>query len=160
MLMILVSFFLIAKNTSFRSLSRLNQIKQPLPVPAIIVEVSGNVKKPGKVNVPQGSTIRAVLRKARINPTADLTNIDLDRVLESSCALHIPTLEKILVAVEGCVEEKVSVELPAGSRICDLKSRLKLTPDADTAFFRRRKILKNNETIQIPAKNEKESASR
>ena len=153
MLLILSTFFLIAKNTSFRNLERLNQIKQPLLVPSITVDVSGSVKKPGKIDVPQGSTIRTVLRKARLQSMADLTNIDWDQALESSCTLHVPALEKIVVVVKGSVEENVSIELPSGSRICDLKSRLKLSADADRAFFKRRKVLKNNEIIQVPSKN-------
>jgi hypothetical protein len=154
-LIFLVSFFLIAKKTSFQSLERLHQARQALPVPVINVEVNGCVKKPGTVQIQRGATIRSVLRKARIKSMADLTNIDLDKVLDESCIITIPAYEKIFVHIQGCVKENVLLELPAESRICDLKSRLALSPDADPAFFRRRKILKNNEIIQVPSKDEK-----
>jgi len=159
MMIFLISFFFIAKKTSFRNLERLHQVMQPLPVSSIIVDISGEVKKTGKMSFPQGATIRSVIRKARLKSTADLTNIDLDRVLEVSCDLHIPAFEKIVVEVCGCVNEKVSVELPPGSRICDLKGRVILSEKADPAFFRRRKILKNNEIIQVPSKDKKNAST-
>jgi len=151
--MILVSFLVIAKNSSFRNLDRLTKINEPLPVASISVFVSGSVKKPVVITVPQGTSIRKVLRKARVQAMADLTNIDLDRSLQSSCSLHIPTLEKITVVVQGAIEESISIELPPGSRICDLKNCLKLSADADLGFFRHRKILKNTEIIDVPFKN-------
>jgi len=159
LLIVLATFFLIAKKTSFRDLERLSQSKQALPVPLIAVDVSGCVKKPGTISVAQGATVRYVLRKARVEPLADLSNIDLDRPLDASCSLYIPALEKILVDVQGCVEERGTIELPAGSRICDLKKHLKLSNRADLTFFRRRKILKNNEIVRIPPKNNDFDAS-
>ena len=158
MMIFLFSFLIIAKKTSFRSLGRLHQVMQPLPVSSIIVDITGDVKKTGKMNVSQGSTIRSVIRKARLKSTADLTNIDLDRVLDASCDLHIPAFEKIVVEVCGCVKEKVSIELPAGSRICDMKGCVVLSENADPSFFRRRKILRNNEIIRVPALDEKKSS--
>jgi hypothetical protein len=150
----LATFFLIAKKTGFSDLERLSQARQSLPVPSIAIDVSGCVRKPGTIHVAQGSTARYVLRKARLGPFADLSSIDLDRPINSSCSLNIPALEKIVVDVQGCVEEKGIIELPAGSRISDLKKHLKLTDQADSVFFKRRKILKNNEIVRIPSKNQ------
>ena len=152
LLFLLGSFFVIAKTTSFRSLEHLQLREELQTIPLIAVEVSGSIQKPGVFQVPQGSTIRTLVRKARLKPTADCSGIDLDHAFEESGSLFIPALEKIIVEVQGCVEENVSLEMPAGSRISDLKGHVNLTPDADPAFFRRRKMLKNNEIIQIPPK--------
>lgn len=155
MLMILLSFFIIAKKTSNRSLEILNQTSELPSIPLIQVEIAGAVHKPGIFQIPQGASIRSVLRKARVKPLADLSNIHLDEGIHASTTIQIPTLKTIQIEICGCVKKNVCLEMPAGSRICDLKNRILVTSDADLSFFRRRKLLINHEIVQIPSKYEK-----
>jgi hypothetical protein len=152
---ILVSFLIISKRTGFESLRYLHYA--PRAAKPITVNIQGAVHKPGACVVPSDSTLRFVLRKARLRPDADLSNLDLDSILADCSEVVIPALNQISIAVSGCVEQEGAVTLAAGSRICDLKGKVTLTTDADSAFLHRRKILKNHETVQIPARKKKDS---
>lgn len=60
--------------------------------------------------------------------------------------------QEIYVIVKGEVKEASELTLPKESRICDLQEKINLTDNADTAFFKRRKRLKNGEIIVVPKK--------
>jgi hypothetical protein len=147
--MLIGSIVVISKKTSFRSL---DWPEEPIPSEMITIDIGGCVKKEGAVQLQQGSTVRTALRKAGLKPLSDLSKLNLDQVLETSGPLFVPSLDCIVVKVQGCVEENVSLTLPVGSRICDLQSRLALSPNADLAFFKRRRTLKNNELIEVPSR--------
>lgn len=59
---------------------------------------------------------------------------------------------EITVMVRGAVLAPTQLTLPPKSRICDLKTKLSLTPEADKRFFRRRKLLKDGDCIEVPKK--------
>ncbi|OGN64853.1 MAG: hypothetical protein A3E80_01870 [Chlamydiae bacterium RIFCSPHIGHO2_12_FULL_49_9] len=59
----------------------------------------------------------------------------------------------VTVIVRGAVEEPLEVALPKGARISDLKSKVALKKDADKAFFKRRRLLKNGEIVLVPKKS-------
>jgi hypothetical protein len=46
--------------------------------------------------------------------------------------------------------ENKSLALPAGSRICDLSGLIIPSADADLHFFKRRRLLKNQDVIEVP----------
>jgi hypothetical protein len=158
LLIFIASLFLIAKRNSFHSLEQLPLIAPPADA-ILSIEVTGCVGKPGTYSVRPGTSVRTVLRKARLGPAADVTNISLDQGLDASGSLHVPVLEKIIVEVGGCVEQRIRLTLPAGSRICDLKSCVILSADADPRFFKRRRRLKNNEVVDVPRDVRFQSAS-
>lgn len=149
-LSILLSLFIISKMTSARSLDRLRDMPAaPLPIEMISVEIVGCVQKPGTYSLPKGTTAQLALRKARLKPFADLSAINLNQILEYSCQLDVPALKEIHVEVRGCVKENMTLTLPAGSRICDLKGKVELTSEANKAFFKRRRLLKEGEIIEV-----------
>jgi len=149
-LIFIFTLYIISKATSFRSLERLASYTLVEQLSLITVEINGLVQKPGMYKVQRGTTLRSVLVKARPKPLADITGLNLDRVLEESCRFDIPLLQYIHIEVRGCVEQIAHLVLPANSRICDLKEKVHLSPLADKNFFKRRRLLKNNEVVYIP----------
>lgn len=161
----LLSLLIISKITSFRDLDRIKEIRPAKAAIEILsVEISGCVQKPGVYQLLKGTTLRLALRKARPKPFADLSRVlelnsscylEVDTILEESCRIEIGALEEVRIQVEGFVRETLSLVLPAGSRICDLKNRVELTPEADQTFLRRRRMLKDGEVVKVPGSLEK-----
>ncbi len=146
--------YFIARQTSFRDLERLQESQGAVPVEMVEVEISGCVRKSGRYQIPAGSSVLPALRKARPLPFADMTNISLDEPISVPIRIEIPRLEKIIVFVEGCVETSVRLELPAGSRVCDLKGRIELAQGADLQYLKRRRLLKNQERVVVPRRRD------
>ena len=155
MVLLILSSLVIAKKTSFRSLQKLRAEECSFPKQILSIEVLGCVQRPGVYKVPQGVAVRSVLRKARPKPFADLQAIFLDRILDESCSIYLPVLEKISIAVSGAVKENILIVLPAGSRFSDLKGKVVLSEDADITIFKQRRLLKNGESVVIPVRDKK-----
>lgn len=145
----LVALYVIAKCNSYRAL---DSFKQKPHRENICIEISGWVRKPGIYSIEANDSLAKVLRLAKPKPFADLSQIDEKEILKKSCHLIIQRKEKIQIQVEGAVKEKVVLEISAGSRICDLKKIVALTPDANLNFFKSRKLLKDREVLKIPKK--------
>lgn len=116
------------------------------------VTLEGAVGKPGLYLVPKGTPLKEVLRKARPKPHADFSSVDLERPLDAPLHLVVERLAQLLVRVEGAVLEPQQLTLPPGTRICDVKKLVSLAPDADKAFFRKKRQLKNGEILVVPKK--------
>lgn len=143
---ILASLFIISQINSYRSTPSLifSAPSQPAPV---TITLSGAVQRPGAYTVESGTPLAQVLRKARPKTHANLQNYNLEEPLLTDTTLQIEERPIITVTIDG-----VEITLPAGSRICDLKGKISLEPDADPQFFRRKKQLRHGEKIEIPKK--------
>ena len=151
-LLLIATFTLISKVTSFRNLKTLYEASKATPLQEIVVEVSGCVRKQGLFRVEQNTSLRSVLERAKPTAVADLSNLDGDQILTESCRIKVPELSSIRVWVEGAVYPSKWVELPVGSRVSDLKRFVALEPNADKTFFKKRRILKNGERLKVPCK--------
>lgn len=118
----------------------------------IAVTIEGAVAKPGSYSVPAGTPVETVLRKARPKPWANLQKISLRQIVEAPINIVVEELSEIKVTVKGAVVECEEIVLPARSRICDLKSKIHLSEEADKGFFRKRRALKQGEIIEVPKK--------
>ena len=147
---LLIASLVVSKKTSYRALQKLHKQQVLFPKGNIQVEITGCVKKPGIYEVPPGTTLRTLLRKAKPKALADLEALRVAQVLENSCAICIPALEKISIEVCGAIRESKTLSLAAGSRLSDLKDKIALAQDADISIFKRRRLLKNHEKIFIP----------
>lgn len=157
LLAIMASLVIIAKVNAYRAASTISiaDLKQE----QILVTIAGAVAKPGEYSVLSGTPISEVLRKARPKPWANLQILPIKQVIEAPLHLNVEELTEITVSVRGAVDEPMKIVLPAKSRICDLKSKVSLTAEADKSFFRRRKVLKEGDVIEVPKKTvEKNSA--
>lgn len=56
-----------------------------------LVQVSGNVRNPGRYRVPRGTSQFEILRVAGVNPTSDITVFDLSAQIDADAALAVGT---------------------------------------------------------------------
>ncbi len=150
LLMIMASLVVIAKVNAYRAASSITA--KDLQQEEIWVTIEGAVAKPGRYRALSGQTIGEVVRKARPNPFADLKKIPLKEIVEAPMQLQIEELSEVQVFIQGAVAEPVEIRVPARTRICDLKSKVSLTAEADKTFFRRRKMVKDGEILEVPKK--------
>ncbi len=149
-LVILVSLVVISKINSSRAADTLGKIKENQA--QILVTVEGAVKKSGEYWVPEGTPVEAVLRKAGVKPNAYLKTLPLKKVVDAPLHLQVEELKEIRVSVGGAIAGPLELVLPVGSRICDLKSKVGFTSETDKTFFRRKKLLRNGDKIEVPKK--------
>lgn len=124
----------------------------PLEPVEFLVTIEGAVKKPGSYSIREGTPLSAVLRKAGVRPDANLRALDPNAVVQGPLRFRVEPLQEIRVWVEGAVLEPLELMLPVGSRICNLRSKISCTEEADLRFFRRRKMLKDGDKIWVPKK--------
>ncbi len=155
LLLVMISLVLIAKVNAHRACSILEQTGPT----EVLVGVDGAVVKPGEYEVPVGTTIGSVLRKARPKANANLKIIPLNQPIEVATRLMVQELTEITVSVRGAVVEEKEIVLPVGSRICDLKSKVLCTAEADRRFFRRKKLLKDGQVLEVPKKTVEDNSS-
>lgn len=123
----------------------------------IDIGIIGEVSRPGVYSVVPGTRIGDLIKKSRPKRYADLSFIDLDSPAVVACELIVPQLKELTVQIEGAVAEPLTLTMPIGSRISDLKSKIQSEKDADLGFFKRRRLLKNREIITIPRISESSS---
>ncbi len=152
LLAILASLVLVAKINLYLSSETLSNFHLE-PEKLIEISISGAVHKPGIYQISQGMPLEKALKKARPKKNACLKKLDLEQKVETPLQVVLEELSEIVVTIEGAVEEAVELRLEPGARICDLKSKIRLTEEADRRFFKRRRILKDGEKITIPKKS-------
>jgi hypothetical protein len=117
---------------------------------SVVVAISGAVQKPGRVRLRKGEPLSAALRKARLKPYANLRDVDQTSKVNESLCLHIDLLDAIRVECSGALREDVTVVVPVRTRLCQLKSKLPLSTDADASMFKSKRLLKDGEKIVVP----------
>lgn len=149
LILILLSLLLISHFHQHRKKLQISAIKESVES-QIDIEISGEVSRPGVFSVVPGTRIGDLIKKSRPKRYADLSSIDLDSPALVACELIIPQLKELNVKIEGAVAVPIVLKMPIGSRISDLKSKIQSEQDADLGFFKRRRLLKNEEIITIP----------
>lgn len=150
LLLIMASLVILAKVNAYRA-SSLISVKD-LQQEKILIQIDGAVAKPGEYSVSSGTLIGEALKKSRPHPFADLKKIPLKEVIEAPLHIHVEELTEVQISVRGAVVEPVELKVPARTRICDLKSKVSLTAEADRSYFRRRKAVKDGEVLVVPKK--------
>lgn len=112
------------------------------------VTIEGWVAKPGVYSVHIGIPLSEVLRKASPKPLADLKGIAPGARVTTPLNLRIEQIVELTLHLKGAVIELGPLKVPPGTRVCDLKQYKSL--DADPAFFRKRRRLKDGEVVTVP----------
>ncbi len=156
LLAILASLVILAKINVYRA-SVLMDVRVLAPEEPVSITIEGAVSKPGTYKVIPGSTLAQVLKKARPKTYANLKEIDLTQRVKAPHTLVIEELSEITVFIDGAVESPQELRLPPKTRICDLKSKVQFTTDADPellkAFLKKRRELKDGEILWVPKKS-------
>ncbi len=119
---------------------------------AVDVSIDGHVKKPGVYAVARGAPIGEVLRKAHPKKFADLRAIRLEDPISHPLSLNIEPLKELNVQIVGAIQNPGQFRVPPGTRISDLKKNLSLSASADLAYFKKKRMLRDGETINVPEK--------
>jgi len=151
LVVILASLFIISRCHEHRKKSQLIALSDAVEHPVNIV-ISGEVFRPGVYPALPGTRIGDLIKKSRPKRFADLRAIELDRPIDKPLDIAIPLLSEISIRIEGAVIEPLDLKMPPGSRICDLKSKIQCERDADLHYLKRRRLLKDGETVVIPRK--------
>lgn len=149
LLLLLISFFAIARLHEHRRASQLHILSHKLHKPMDVV-IEGAVAKPGVYSVLRGTVLKDVLKKSRPKRFADLRVLDLEQSVEEPMRIVVSELSVIRVFLSGAVKIPVELEVPAGTRVCQLKNKINCEPLADKGFFKSRRMLKDGEELEIP----------
>ncbi len=85
-----------------QSTSALVNEAQQTPVALIIIDVGGEVKNPGIVQLPEGSRVYIAIEKAGgLKQTADTRRINLAAILNDGEKLYIPKFNEVLELTSG-----------------------------------------------------------
>lgn len=152
LLVLLASLVAIARFHEHRKAAQLTILAQTIEKP-VTLSIEGAILKPGRYTVLPGTRLGDALKKSRPKRFADLRALDLEQPVNTDLTLQISELASVRIQVTGAVEHPVELELPAGARLCDLKSKIQWTSLADTGFLKSRRLLKDGETIEIPGKS-------
>jgi len=145
LLLFVLSLVIIAKIQA----SRFSVGTLVLPPPVEVI-VTGAVKKPGTYPTQPGTPLREVLRKAKPLRLADVKSIDPDFRVQAPMKLEIPVLTHISIIVRGAVENPGPLTVPAGTKISDLKKYVRIRPEADAVFLKKRRMISEGETVVVP----------
>lgn len=127
--------------------------------PYVEIEVEGAVAHPGKIRVKKGTTLREALELAQVAPEADTKKLNLDSKIQRKKRIVIPYQKLITVYLEGAIEKPTAIRMPKGSHLCDLIHTVKFKEEADLKKITRSRLLKDGETIVIPAQKPTEKRS-
>ena len=150
-LLLLVSFVVIAQCHAHRRASQLKFCLDTIE-PMVTVSIEGAVLKPGSYSVSSGTRLGEVIKKSRPKRFADLRSVDAAVLVDANISLFIAELSTIRVRILGPGVDGADLEVPAGTRVCDLRSKIQWFPMADRAVLKSRRLLKDGEEIYVPEK--------
>jgi len=144
-LCILVSLWIIAKVQAWHYSK--DSFLRPPPVQVV---VEGFVERPNVYEIPLGTPIGEVLRKAKPKRFANLRDLDREARVRGPMHLQIEPLQNLRIRVEGAVQEPGTIEVAAGTRVCQLRQKISSLPNADLTFFKQRRLLNDGDLVQVP----------
>ena len=120
---------------------------------ALCVRVIGEVEEEAIVHVSPGATIADALASITFTECADPQKLAYDMRLVKDQVVVVPKKGTLSIFVNGAVEKEELLSLKEGATFLDLRKKIHLQTSADTkAFFRKRRKLKEGETITIAFK--------
>lgn len=116
------------------------------------VLIKGAVDFPGVYHLTSSMSMNEVLKLAGVKEEADLSRLTLDAMVKKGRTLTVPFKQMIKIQLEGRFKgESNVIILPKGSKVSDLLNVLKFDDDADLEALQKKRLLKDGETIFIPA---------
>lgn len=118
----------------------------------IEVLVQGAVAAPGSYKLDVNAKLKDVLTMAVPKQEADLRRIKPEGKLRNGQVVTIPARELIVVNLVGAVENPGKIQVPKGTKLNEIGNYTQLSSDADYDKINRKRILKNEEVINVPSK--------
>ncbi len=124
---------------------------QDIPADHMLVYVKGAIVGPSEISLPIGSTVKELVPLIHLSEDADLEAIKLEKKLRNGQVVQIP-FKFFTITVKGAIAEPGYVKIPADTTISQLPNYIRLKETADLSFFKKKRKIKNNETILVPFK--------
>lgn len=115
------------------------------------VHVSGAVENAGSFQLPTGSKMKDLLLLAKPKADADLRRIKGDSKLKQGQVIKILSRDMLTIHLEGEIKNPGTIQIPKGTRLSDLPTLIHLNPNADLKIFQRKRKIREDEVIHIPA---------
>ncbi len=145
-LSLLISLVIISKISAIRAQSILEVHKL---IETVLVEVAGEVAKPGRYLVEKGSTLAELMQTVKPKKFADLAALRLCDPICEPTSLTISRLNEIVAVVRGEGIDPIEIHLPAGSRVLEIKSKISLPKDFDLTPLNSRRMVLPGEEIHL-----------
>jgi hypothetical protein len=146
LMLVMASFVIVAKVNAFRTSSIVKENFIP-PHELCKIVIEGEVKRPGTYMVLPGTPLKKILKKSSPTPFANLKQIDQKQIVEESANYTIGRLTEISIRIEGLPSGTIHLVVPAGTRMCNLKSYIHFEEDRKHRKFKNRRILRDGESI-------------
>lgn len=124
----------------------------PTPTKQVQVLVTGCVEFPGSHWVEPGTALAEVFERAQPTAEADLRRYKKDTVIKRPRKIHIRPINTIKVFVDGAVDLPTTLELRKGTRLEEIIEKLHFTENADIDKLKRKRCLKDGESIWVKIK--------
>ena len=142
---------MIAQYHAHRRASKLNFFLDSVE-PMAVVSIDGAVLKPGSYSVPLGTRLGEAIKKSRPKRFADLRSVDAAFLVNADISLSIAELSAIRIRIFGPGVDEAEFEVPTGTRVCDLRAKIRWLPRGDRGVLKSRRMLKDGEEIYISEK--------
>ena len=155
LLVLMASLLLLSRLHEHRAASQLKFFADKMEK-LVTVTISGAVLNPGKFATSPEALLRDVIKKSKPKFFANLRPFGFEESVEQDRVIEIAELTMIQVYVSGAIIKPVEMEVPITTRLCDLKSKIQLTKNADQKFMKRRRVLRDGDKIIVPEKINKD----
>lgn len=130
---------------------QVSRTAQPIISNQLTVTIDGAVAHPGKYTLNKGSTLQDLFAEAIPLPTADLKVFKTSRKLREGQNIYVPREELVTVYLQGAVKQPGAHQFPKSTRWIDLKDKDLFATNADLKSLEKKRKLKAEEVISIPA---------
>jgi DNA uptake protein ComE-like DNA-binding protein len=115
------------------------------------VLIKGAVEHPGIYHIHSEIKLKDLLAMAGVSLNADLRRFSPDTMVKKGRIINVPSRAMIKVHLRGAVAEEMILSVPKNSKLADLIDIGNFSPEADLAFLKKKRRLKDGEVIQVPA---------
>lgn len=122
----------------------------------ILLQILGEVKKPGSYEVDSSDTILEIVTKAEPLETANLKEAGQAYLFPGQQELLVPRKGFLALFVEGAVISSTMIEINENLKWKEVVSAIETLEDADLVKLKRQKKMKNFGRIYVPKRAVKE----
>lgn len=122
----------------------------------LTIKVEGEVAEPGVYYFPPKTTMKQLLTKVQLLPSADLSEFKGRKKLRDGQTVRFSKRHPIVIEIKGAVKEPGKKEILSGTRVHELVNELELLPNADVRRLEKQThFLKEGEVVYVLEKGEK-----
>jgi hypothetical protein len=114
--------------------------------------VKGAVVHSGVYSLPKEMSLKELLEIAELTDEGDVRRFNLQRTVQQGRAINIPKRPMITLRLSGAIRSGEEVlTVPQGTKVEELINRIVLNEDADVRVLKKKRKIKEGESIYIPS---------